>query len=122
TFDTFPFDQRLARAIRELGFAKPTPIQERTIPLVLEGRDVIGVAQTGTGKTAAFALPILQRLSGGRRGTLRALILAPTRELAEQIHQAITALGRRAGLRSTTVYGGVPMHSQRRNLRGADIV
>ena len=90
TFDTFPLDQRLAGAIRALGYTKPTPIQERAIPIVLGGRDVIGLAQTGSGKTAAFALPILERLIGGPR-RLRALILAPTRELAEQIHQAITA-------------------------------
>jgi ATP-dependent RNA helicase RhlE len=121
-FDSFALDQRLAGAIRDLGYEKPTPIQERAIPVVLEGRDVIGLAQTGTGKTAAFALPILQRLVGGPRGRLRALILAPTRELAEQIHQAILGFSRKTGLRSATVYGGVPMYSQRKNIRGADIV
>ena len=121
TFDTFPLDPRLLEAVRVLGYITPTPIQTRAIPLVLEDRDVIGLAQTGTGKTAAFALPILQRLLGGPRGTLRALILAPTRELAEQIHQAITGFARQTGLRSATVYGGVPMHSQRRALQGADI-
>jgi superfamily II DNA/RNA helicase len=121
TFDTFPLDPRLLEAVRVLGYITPTPIQTRAIPLVLEDRDVIGLAQTGTGKTAAFALPILQRLLGGPRGTLRALILAPTRELAEQIHQAITGLARQTGLRSATVYGGVPMHSQRRALQSADI-
>jgi ATP-dependent RNA helicase RhlE len=121
TFDTFPLDHRLAGAIRSLGYTKPTPIQERALPIALAGRDVIGLAQTGSGKTAAFALPILERLIGGPHGRLRALVLAPTRELAEQIHQAITALGRKTGLRSATVYGGVPVHSQRRNLRGADI-
>jgi ATP-dependent RNA helicase RhlE len=121
TFDTFALDRRLASAIRELGYEKPTPIQERAIPVVLDGRDVIGLAQTGTGKTAAFALPILQRLVDGPRGRLRALILAPTRELAQQIHESITALAKKTGLRSATVYGGVPMFSQRKNLRGADI-
>ncbi len=121
TFDTFALDPRLLGAIRDLGFTKPTPVQARAIPIVLDGRDVIGLAQTGTGKTAALALPILQRLLDGPRGRLRALILAPTRELAEQIHQAIVATARTTGLRSATVYGGVPMGSQRRHLRGADI-
>jgi ATP-dependent RNA helicase RhlE len=89
----------------------------------MQGRDVIGLAQTGTGKTAAFALPILQRLLDGPRGHVRALILAPTRELAEQIHEAIGALGARTGLRSTTIYGGVSVHPQVAQLRrGVDIV
>jgi len=121
TFDTFPLDARLIEAVRTVGYVTPTPIQQRALPLALDGRDVIGLAQTGTGKTAAFALPILQRLLAGPRGRLRALILAPTRELAEQIHQAILGLAGATGLRSATVYGGVPMHSQRRALRGADV-
>ena len=121
TFDTFPLDARLLEAVRTAGWVTPTPIQERALPLALDGRDLIGLAQTGTGKTAAFALPILQRLLAGPRGRLRALILAPTRELAEQIHQAFVGLARQTGLRSATVYGGVPMFSQRRALRAADI-
>jgi ATP-dependent RNA helicase RhlE len=121
TFDTFSLDPRLCEAVRALGYTSPTPIQQRAIPTVLDGRDVIGLAHTGTGKTAAFALPILQRLIGRPRGHLRALVLAPTRELAEQIHQAFTAFARRTGLRSATVYGGVPLPSQARSLRGADI-
>ena len=121
TFDTFPLDARLLEAVRTAGWVTPTPIQERALPLALDGRDLIGLAQTGTGKTAAFALPILQRLLAGPRGRLRALILAPTRELAEQIHQAFVDLARQTGLRSATVYGGVPMFSQRRALRAADI-
>ncbi|MGH7804712.1 MAG: DEAD/DEAH box helicase, partial [Candidatus Binatia bacterium] len=122
TFSSFQLDARLTPAIRELGWAEPTPIQARALPVALAGRDLIGVAQTGTGKTAAFALPILDRLIAGPRGRVRALVLAPTRELAEQIHQAIGELGRRAGLRSVAIYGGVPMNPQIRNLRGADVV
>src|SRR6267378_193177 len=84
----------LVRAVADEGYAHPTPIQSEAIPLALAGRDLIGSAQTGTGKTAAFVLPILQRLSSGKRGTLRALILVPTRELAEQVAASIRAYGR----------------------------
>ena len=89
----------------------------------MQGRDVMGLAQTGTGKTAVFALPILHRLVGGARGHVRALIVAPTRELVEQIHHAIETMGRRTRLRSVTVYGGVGIHPQEMKLkRGAEIV
>src|SRR5206468_1198353 len=99
------------------------PIQLQAIPPVMQGRDVMGLAQTGTGKTAAFVLPILQRLLNGPRGRVRALILAPTRELAEQIHEAIGALGKQTGLRSMTIYGGVGTHPQVMSLRrGVDTV
>lgn len=92
------------------------------MPPVLEGRDVLGLAQTGTGKTAAFALPILQRLMQGPRGKIRAMIVAPTRELAEQIHESFGALGRQTGLRSLTLYGGVSTTGQIQKLRqGAEI-
>ena len=104
------------------GYTDPTPIQSQTIQPVLDGRDVIGLAQTGTGKTAAFVLPILQRLYKGQRGRLRALILSPTRELAEQTHTVIRQLGRKTGLRSVTVYGGVGANPQIKALRaGAEI-
>jgi ATP-dependent RNA helicase RhlE len=123
TFQTFNLDPRIAAGVQALGFTTPTPIQTQAIPPVMQGRDVIGLAQTGTGKTAAFVLPILQRLLNGPRGHVRALILAPTRELAEQIHEAIGALGARTGLRSTTVYGGVSAHNQVAQLRrGVEIV
>ncbi len=105
------------RAFWPLGFTTPTPIQLRTIPSILEGRDVLGLAQTGTGKTAAFALPILQNLMGGPRGKLRALVLSPTRELAEQTHTVISAFGRRVNLRSLTIYGGVSAQPQISQLR-----
>ncbi|OHD62886.1 MAG: RNA helicase [Spirochaetes bacterium RBG_13_51_14] len=109
--------------IEAMGYETPTPIQKMAIPAVMQGKDVLGLAQTGTGKTAAFALPILQRLSSGMRGQIRALIIAPTRELAEQINDSVTALGKRTGLKSTAVYGGVSAGKQVAALkRGVDIV
>lgn len=122
-FEQLPLDARLQRAIRDVGFESPTPIQEQTIPHILLGRDVMGLAQTGTGKTAAFMLPILHRLTTGPLRHVRALIISPTRELAEQTHQATAALARHTKVRSTTVYGGVSKHRQVRALRrGAEIV
>ncbi|HBL18700.1 MAG TPA: RNA helicase [Elusimicrobia bacterium] len=122
-FSAFKFDPRIAAGIRALGYAAPTPIQLRSIAPILQGRDVLGLAQTGTGKTAAFALPILQRLLSGPRGATRALVLAPTRELADQIQDAFLSLGRQTGLRSLTVYGGVGAGPQVAGLRhGVEIV
>ena len=118
SFDHFRFDPKIAAGIQAQGFHAPTPIQAQAIPRILEGRDVLGLAQTGTGKTAAFALPILQRLLAGPRGRVRALVLAPTRELAEQTHVAFAQLGRSTGLRSATVYGGVSMRPQEQALKG----
>jgi len=114
----------LVRAVAEEGYERPTPIQQEAIPLALAGRDLIGSAQTGTGKTAAFILPILQRLArGGTARTLRALILVPTRELAEQVLQSARAYGRHMDLTAAAVYGGVGMEPQTRALKhGADIV
>ena len=106
-FDSFNFHPQIQAGVTAAGYSTPTPIQLRAMPPVLEGRDLMGLAQTGTGKTAAFVLPILQRLMKGPRGKLRALILSPTRELAEQTHMAITQLGKQTGLRSQTIYGGV---------------
>lgn len=121
-FDSFAFHPQIKAGIVALNYSTPTPIQARTIPPIMEGRDVLGLAQTGTGKTAAFVLPILERLIQGRRGVLRALILCPTRELAEQIHTVIKALGRQTGLRSLTIYGGVSAVPQVKSLRaGAEI-
>ncbi|MBI3288770.1 MAG: DEAD/DEAH box helicase [Elusimicrobia bacterium] len=123
SFESFRFHAPIASNLKSLGYAAPTPIQQQAIPKVLEGRDVLGLAQTGTGKTAAFALPILQRLSAGPRGRVRALVVAPTRELAEQIRTVFGELGRGTGLRATSVYGGMGMHSQIQALRGrAEIV
>src|SRR3989475_13070237 len=113
----------LLRAVAEEGYERPTPIQQETIPLALAGRDLIGSAQTGTGKTAAFMLPILQRLAPGPRHTLRALILVPTRELAEQGLQSALAYGRPTGGTAAAVYGGVGPEPQTQALRrGGDII
>ncbi|HEY1014159.1 MAG TPA: DEAD/DEAH box helicase, partial [Herpetosiphonaceae bacterium] len=122
-FQTFAFDERIQAGIDALGYETPTPIQSQAIPPVLAGRDVLGLAQTGTGKTAAFVLPMLQRLLAGPRGTLRGLIIAPTRELADQINDSIERLGAHTKLRSVTIYGGVGIEPQIKKLRaGVDIV
>src|ERR1035437_5201070 len=111
-FEQFHFNPQITAGLKTLGYTTPTPIQRQAIPKAMEGRDVLGLAQTGTGKTAAFVLPILQRLSSGPRGRIRALIIAPTRELAEQIQVAIANMGRQTGLHSITIYGGVSAHNQ----------
>ena len=122
-FTEFSLSNGILSQIEAMGYKTPTPIQKKAIPAVMQGKDVMGLAQTGTGKTAAFALPILQKLSSGARGQLRALIIAPTRELAEQINDSVTALGKHTGLKSTTVYGGVSANRQVTTLkRGVDIV
>lgn len=106
-FTQFEFNPKITAGIEACNYETPTPIQEQAIPAILEGRDIMGLAQTGTGKTAAFVLPILQRLLSGPRGKVRTLIVAPTRELAEQIHSDITKLAGQTGIRSMAVYGGV---------------
>ena len=122
-FEKFGFHPAVTAGVKENGYESPTPIQAEAIPQVMAGRDVMGLAQTGTGKTAAFGLPILQRLMEGRRGQVRALIVAPTRELAEQIHESISSLGRETRLKSITVYGGVGVSPQVEKLRkGVEIV
>ena len=122
-FDQFSFDSRIATAIKQAGYTVPTPIQQQAIPHVMSGGDVLGLAQTGTGKTAAFVLPILQRLTKGPMRQVRALIVAPTRELAEQIHESIGVMGRNTKVRSTTIYGGVSKGAQVTALkRGVEIV
>ena len=121
-FKTFCFHPSVAAGVAAAGYQTPTPIQSRAIPQVFKGRDVMGLAQTGTGKTAAFVLPILNRLVGSKFGCVRALIIAPTRELAEQIHQAIETLGRKTRIRSVAVYGGVGINPQIQKLKRADIV
>jgi ATP-dependent RNA helicase RhlE len=122
-FEQFSLDPRIGAGIKAAGYSTPTPIQQQAIPVVLKGRDVLGLAQTGTGKTAAFVLPILQRLTRGPLRRVRVLIVAPTRELAEQIHQDIVDLGRKTKARSATVYGGVSKRNQVEALRrGAEIV
>jgi ATP-dependent RNA helicase RhlE len=122
-FDQFSLDPRVAAGIKTAGYITPTPIQEQAIPVALKKQDILGLAQTGTGKTAAFILPILQHLIHNPSRNVRALIIVPTRELAEQIHQTVMVLGRQTRARSTTVYGGVSKNRQVEALRhGADIV
>jgi ATP-dependent RNA helicase RhlE len=118
SFDSFNLDARLMRAVNDAGYETPTPIQAGAIPVAMTGQDLIGTAQTGTGKTAAFVLPILQHLlrQPTKRGH-RALIVCPTRELAEQINDTVIALARHAQLRSATIYGGVSMGPQESALR-----
>jgi ATP-dependent RNA helicase RhlE len=121
SFQDLPLVEPLHRALAEEGYAVPTPIQAQAIPLLLAGRDLLGIAQTGTGKTAAFALPILQRLAAAgdatgkaafERRTARCLVLTPTRELAIQIGDSFRAYGRHLGLRSTVIFGGVGQNPQ----------
>jgi ATP-dependent RNA helicase RhlE len=122
-FQVFNFNPQVAAGVAEAGYVTPTPIQTQSIPAVMQGRDVMGLAQTGTGKTAAFALPILHRLMHGGHGAVRALVIAPTRELAEQIHQSIETLGKQTRLRSVTIYGGVGINPQIQKLKkGVEIV
>ena len=121
-FSQLGLQPELEQAVAALGYSTPTPIQSEIIPLMLEGCDVIGQAQTGTGKTAAFMLPIIQTLEQGRRG-IQALVLAPTRELALQVAKAATEYGRCLNTRVLAVYGGQPYHLQISRLRqGVDIV
>jgi ATP-dependent RNA helicase RhlE len=122
-FEQFNLDSRLMAGINKAGYETATPIQEAAIPAALRGRDIIGTAQTGTGKTAAFVLPILNRLLEGPRHVTRALIVTPTRELAEQIHDVVKALSAGTRLRSATIYGGVGPAPQVKALReGAEIL
>ncbi len=122
TFAELGLAEPIARAITELGFECPTPIQARAIPVLLSGRDLIGQAQTGTGKTAAFALPMIERIDPSRMET-QALILAPTRELAVQVAGGIWDLAKHTGIRVVPVYGGQPIDRQFRSLKnGAHVV
>ncbi|MBX3724155.1 MAG: DEAD/DEAH box helicase [Turneriella sp.] len=137
-FQKFEFNPLIAKNIERAGFKAPTPIQREAIPHVLAGHDILGLAQTGTGKTAAFVLPTLQRLLTGARSktpngaggnptqrtaVARALVIAPTRELAEQINEVFVALGKDLKLRSVTIYGGASMNRQLGELRrGVDII
>jgi ATP-dependent RNA helicase RhlE len=121
-FTQLGLNTELTRALKHSAYQRPTPIQAEAIPIILEGRDVAGTAQTGTGKTAAFVLPVLQRL-GAPKGWLRALVLTPTRELAVQVEAAIRKYGRFGKLRSTAIYGGVSQRHQEEALRrGVEIV
>ncbi len=127
SFDSLGLSAELLRAISEQGYTKPTPIQSKAIPIILEGKDVLGGAQTGTGKTAGFTLPLLQRLNqnpaaNGRR-PIRALVLTPTRELAAQVGASVETYGRHLPLRSSVVFGGVKINPQIAKLKqGVDIL
>jgi len=127
SFESFKLNDRVARGLQAAGYEKATPVQTLAIPAILAGHDVIGTAPTGTGKTAAFVLPILHNLltmkkQGDRKAT-RALIVTPTRELAEQIHSVTCELGKFTSLRSATVYGGVGMQPQEKALRqGIEVI
>jgi ATP-dependent RNA helicase RhlE len=123
TFEKLGLRPPLQAALLDLGFSEPTPIQALAIPPALEGRDVLGSAETGSGKTAAFGLPILQRLMDRPRGKTRALVLAPTRELADQIAKHLTSLAKHTNVTVAAVYGGVGFRPQLNALkRGADIL
>jgi ATP-dependent RNA helicase RhlE len=126
-FRTFGLDANILKAVQEAGYTEPTPIQSAAIPQILAGHDLIGIAQTGTGKTAAFVLPILAKLAGMSRDggprRIRALIVAPTRELAAQIEENVRAYGKHLSLRAATVYGGVSERPQIEALRsGVDLL
>ena len=127
SFDTLGLSAELLRAVREQGYTEPTPVQSKAIPVILEGKDVLAGAQTGTGKTAGFTLPLLQRLSessnhNGRR-PVRALVLTPTRELAAQVGESVEIYGRHLPMRSTVIFGGVKINPQKDKLRrGVDVL
>ncbi|NLW81967.1 MAG: DEAD/DEAH box helicase [Desulfovibrionales bacterium] len=125
-FSSFSLDRRILANVRDCGYVSPTPIQVQAMPAALAGRDVLGLAQTGTGKTAAFALPLLQHLIAAEandgHGAPRVLVLAPTRELALQIHESFITLGRQTGIRSAAVFGGVGESPQIRAARQASVL
>jgi len=130
SFENLGLSAELLRAVAEQGYTQPTPIQAQAIPIVLSGRDLLGAAQTGTGKTAGFTLPLLQKLAAGTnssaspaRHPVRSLILVPTRELAAQVQESVRAYGRHLKLRSAVIFGGVGFNPQATELRrGVDIV
>jgi len=123
SFKMFNFNSNIVKGIAACGYTEPTPIQAQAIAPVLEGRDVLGLAQTGTGKTAAFVLPMLERLAGKPQRNPRGLIMAPTRELAEQIYENILSLGAHTGLKSMAIYGGVGKAPQVKTLQqGVDLI
>ncbi|WP_027159303.1 DEAD/DEAH box helicase [Methylobacter luteus] len=128
SFEQLGLTEELLKAVADQGYTTPTPVQQQAIPLILEGRDVLAGAQTGTGKTAGFTLPLLQRLAANstrpqKPRPVRALILAPTRELAVQVHESVKTYGKYLPLYAEAIYGGVNINAQIRNLRkGCDII
>ncbi len=117
SFETLGIDPRCLRVLKAQGITHPTPIQAKAVPAALEGRDVVAVAQTGTGKTLAFGLPTLARLADAKQGRCAMLVLTPTRELAHQVHNVLERLGKPMGLRAVCVYGGVGLEPQAKALR-----
>jgi ATP-dependent RNA helicase RhlE len=123
SFESFNLNAKVMSGVRAQGYTTPTPIQLESIPVIMQGRDIIGLAQTGTGKTAAFVLPVLHRLMNCPRGQVRTLIVSPTRELAEQTCETVNVLARYTGIRCISVYGGVGMEQQKRALhRGVEVI
>ncbi|MGB5444140.1 MAG: DEAD/DEAH box helicase, partial [Psychromonas sp.] len=121
SFDSLGLPDSLVNAVKEQGYTEPSPIQAQAIPAILEGKDVMAAAQTGTGKTAGFTLPLLALLEKGNRpkaNQVRALILTPTRELAAQVHASVVTYGKHMPLRSAVVFGGVKINPQMQTLRG----
>src|ERR1700674_3740218 len=122
-FSSFGLHPDLLKGVKEMGFTRPTPIQQDSIPPAMDGRDVLACAMTGSGKTAAFVLPILHQLMGRPRGTTRALVLTPTRELAAQILESVNDIAVHTPLSAAAVYGGVGMGPQEHAFRsGADVL
>ena len=122
SFELLGLSEEILRAVHEAGYRTPTPIQRQAIPLILKGRDVIGLAQTGTGKTAAFTLPLVNHLIGGPRRT-RAVVLTPTRELCMQVEESIHKYAKHSQLSVAAIFGGVPLEPQQKALRdGVDVV
>jgi len=126
-FESLQIIEPILKAVQEEGYTTPTPIQAQSIPIILDGNDLLGCAQTGTGKTAAFAIPILQLLHANKtyntKRKIRSLIVTPTRELAIQIEESFKAYGRHTGLTCTVIFGGVNQNPQTNALRnGVDIV
>jgi ATP-dependent RNA helicase RhlE len=127
SFEKLKIIEPILKALKNEGYTQPTPIQEQTIPVILQQRDLFGCAQTGTGKTAAFAIPVLQLLHEQQRGVkqrgIKALVLTPTRELAIQIQESFEAYGKFTGLNQMVIFGGVSQVSQVNALRrGVDIL
>lgn len=127
SFDTLGLSAELLRAVADQGYSEPTPVQSQAIPVILEGRDILAGAQTGTGKTAGFTLPLLQLMNSHAQGKggrpVRALVLTPTRELAAQVEESIVTYGKYLPLKSTVIFGGVKINPQIERLRrGVDIL
>ena len=120
-FSNYNLNEVLNKSLKNINFTNPTPIQEKAIPIALQGEDVLGLAQTGTGKTASFMLPILEKLSKGPLRKVRALVIAPTRELAEQIHQSSISLSKHMRIKSVSIYGGVSKFGQVKTLKNGSI-